>query len=103
MTARILAGLALLGLLGCSSSASQGEVKTIVVRDAVNELEKEPVPGTQSDVWVEPMYDSIRVPGAIDPKGIYYRRGHNELVEIRPGKFQKVEYPDYNGKYRQPR
>lgn len=83
---------------GCTTTL-QGSSKTVVVREAVNELEKETVPGTQHDVWVEPMYDYVRVPGAVDPHNVYYRPSHFEFVEIRPGKYQKQQYPDYNGNY----
>src|SRR5690606_23503457 len=88
--------------VGCTSSMQYGSTKTVVVREVVNELEKEPVPGTVEDVWVESMYDSVRVPGTIDPKGVYYRPSRTTLVEIRPGKFQPVQYPDYNGQYQNP-
>lgn len=83
----------------CSASSSGGEVKTVVVQQSVNELELEKVPGTQNDIYVEPMYDSPRVPGQLDPKGVYYRAPHRTLVEIRRGKYQQVQYPDYGGKY----
>jgi hypothetical protein len=74
-----------------------------VVREVVNELEKEPVPGTVEDVYVEPMYDTVRVPGQLDPNGVYYRPSHKTIYEIRPGKFQPVQYPDYNGQYPAPK
>ena len=60
----------------------------------INELERVPVPGTVSDVWVEPMIETIRVPAKIAPDGVSYRDGHNEVVQIRPGRFQQVEYPE---------
>ena len=86
----------------CTQSAQYGTTKTVVVREVVNELEKEPVPGTVDDVWVQPMYDTIRVPSQLDPKGVYYRPSHKTVVEIRPGKFQAVEYPDFRGQYKTP-
>lgn len=91
--------LMLFTFVACTSSAQQGVTKTVVVREATNELEKDPVPGTQSDVWVEPMYEQVRVPAAIDPHGVYYRPSHNTLIEVRPGKYQRVQYPDYDGNY----
>lgn len=89
---------------GCAThSAQYGSTKTVISRQTVNELEKERVPGTHEDAWVEAMYDSVRVPGAIDPKGIYYRKGHTTIYEIRPGKYQKVQYPNRKGQYQRPR
>ncbi|MCB0322083.1 MAG: hypothetical protein KDD69_00885 [Bdellovibrionales bacterium] len=87
---------------GCTSSLQYGSTKTVVVREVVNELERERVPGTVEDVWVEPMYDQVRVPAALDPNGVYYRPSHSTLVEIRHGKVQPVQYPDYDGQYQHP-
>ena len=67
---------------------------TSVIREPINELERDPVPGTVNDVWVEPMYNSVRIPGQLDPRGNYYRAGHTGIAEIRPGRFQLGEYPD---------
>ncbi|HQH26212.1 MAG TPA: hypothetical protein PLP17_02360 [Oligoflexia bacterium] len=102
MKYQVLAAIVLVGLIGCSKAVQQGETQTVVVRETVNELEKETVPGTVNEVWVEPMTSIIDVPGAIDPKGVYYRAPHRTIVEIRPYKFQKVQYPDFNGKYPAP-
>jgi len=85
--------LSLFGLSACSVEQG-GRVTTTVMREDMNELEREPVPGTVNDVWVEGMVDTIRVPGQLDPHGVYYRKPHNALVEIRPGRYQLVEYPD---------
>lgn len=76
---------------------SGGNVSTVIVRQPINELEREPVPGTVNDVWAETMIDTVRVPGQLDPTGTYYRPSHNTLVEIRPGRYQKVQYPDEYG------
>ena len=54
---------------------------------------KNPVPGTVSEVWVEPMYDTIKVPGQLDPSATYYRLPHRTVTEIRPERFQRVQYP----------
>jgi hypothetical protein len=97
-----LLGLLIIGLVGCAKTTSQGETKTIVVRETINELEKEQVPGTENEVWIEPMVNVVRVPAQIDPKGVYYRLPHTTLYDIRPGKFQQVQYPDFNGQYKSP-
>jgi hypothetical protein len=97
--------LLVLGASGCYTTkrlVSTGEVSTVVIHQPINELEREPVPGTVNDFWVEPMIDTVRVPGQLDPAGNYYRASHNTLVEIRPGRFQKVQYPDeYDPKFRE--
>lgn len=95
-----------LGLSGCSifgrstpeGPVSGGNVSTVVIRQPINELERERVPGTVDDLWVETMVDTVRVPAQIDPHGVYYRPSHNTLAEIRPGRYQKVQYPDEYGK-----
>lgn len=102
----IILSLCFLNLSACSTQQrvveQGGEVTTVIMRETINELQKEPVPGTVNEVWLEPMYDQVYVPGALDPKGNYYRKGHNTIVEIRQEKYQAIEYPDYNGKYAVP-
>ena len=85
--------IALLGASACSTTTA-GQTITSVLRQPVNELERDPVPGTVNDVWVEPMYNTVRVPGKLDPRGNYYRPAHNTVVEIRHERFQVVEYPE---------
>ena len=102
MKYQILAMIVVLSFTACTKTVEGGQTQTVVVRETVNELEKEPVPGTVNEVWIEPMRSVIDVPGAIDPKGVYYRAAHRTIVETRPGKFQKVQYPDYNGQYPAP-
>ncbi len=95
---KILAVISLSGFLSACSSktpvATRGEISTVVVRQPINELEREPVPGTVDDVWVEPMYDVTAIPAQLSPDGNTFRPAHNMIVEIRPGRFQKVQYPD---------
>lgn len=50
------------------------------------------IPGTVSENWVEPMPDVVKVPGGLDPTGTYYLPEHEEVVEIRPGRFEKMQY-----------
>lgn len=99
------AALVVLASLSACSATPQVEVygttSTVVLRETVNELEKEPVPGTVNEVWVEPMYDTIEVPGQLH--NYSYRLPHRAVVEIPHGKVQKVEYPDGNEQYLQPR
>ena len=81
-------------VVGCSESRGAKPPSTMVVRQAMNELERDRVPGTVDDVWAEPMYDTVKVPGQLDRKGIYYRKAHKTLVEIRPGRYQLQEFPN---------
>ena len=90
---KILIGFCLF-TIACSSSHRTEKVTNIVIRPDINELEKEHVPGTVDDVWVEPMYDTVKVPGTIDPKGMYFRKGHRAVIQVRQGKYQMQEYPD---------
>ena len=102
---QLIATLFLLNLGACSTTTQViqgGEVTTVVMRETVNELEKEPVPGTVNEVWAEEMYDQVCVPGSLDPNATYYRKGHCTLVEVRKEKYQLIEYPDYDGKYAVP-
>jgi len=93
MKRAILFGLALMTFTGCTSTVGSRST-TVMVREDMNDLERNPVPGTVNDVWAEPMVDTVRIPGAIDPRGTYYRKAHTSVVEIRPGRYQMVEYPD---------
>lgn len=45
-------------------------------------------PGNVESTWESPMVDVIDVPPGVDPEGIYYRPGHQEVVEIRQGRWQ---------------
>ena len=51
------------------------------------------VPGTVNGVWVEPMYDTVKTPGQLDPEGNYYRLPSETVVEVYPDRYQPVEYP----------
>ena len=54
----------------------------------------EKAPGVVQEVWEEPMVDVVDVPPGLDPEGVYYRPGHQEVVEIRQGRWQY--YKDNN-------
>ena len=88
--------LAVLGvtLTACAFPGSRHqEFEPVVV-----EVQENKVPGTVTEPWVEPMYDTVRVPGQLDPTGTYYRKGHQTVVEIRPGRLQEVQFPNENDK-----
>ncbi len=44
--------------------------------------------GVADYVWEEPMTDVIDVPPGLDPDGVYYRPGHQEVIEIRQGRWK---------------
>lgn len=92
---RTVAGSLCLLLASCSTAKPGNQTRTVeLANETANDLLRDPVPGTVNDIWVEPMIDTVRVPGAIDPNNIYYRKQHTAVVEIRKGRGQFVEYPD---------
>ena len=74
-------------LTGCSipSSSSQNAQPVVVTERA---------PGVVQEVWEEPMVDVVDVPPGLDPDGTYYRPGHQEVVEIRQGRWQYYKEKD---------
>lgn len=67
--------------------------KAIPLQGEIIQVQENPVPGTVNKVWIEPMYDTPRIPGQLDPTGTYYRLPHRSVIEVREHKFQKVEFP----------
>lgn len=65
----------------------------VLIPKRVIEAPENPVPGTITRSWEEPMYQSARRPAGLDPEGIYFIPSHSELVEIVPGRVQEVQYP----------
>lgn len=102
MKLRILLSIALFSLPACTGLFNSEPVqKTMVVQKYSNDLELEPVPGTVHGPWAESMHQDVEVPGKIDPKGVYYRLPHRTVVEIRQEKYQRAQYPDRDGVYRE--
>jgi hypothetical protein len=50
-------------------------------------------PGVVEYVWEEPMVDVVDVPPGLDPEGHYYRPAHQEVTEIRQGRWQYYKRP----------
>lgn len=92
MVTAMLVGIASgMTLTGCSSSSrSRAEMEPY---DAMATNEQ----GVQTGVWEPPMVDVIQVPPGLDPEGHYYRPAHDEIVEIRQGRW-KVEGNDKKGR-----
>lgn len=44
--------------------------------------------GVQTYTWEEPMVDVIEVPAGLDPRGVYYRPQHQQVIEIRQGRWR---------------
>ena len=76
--------LSLLVLSGCTMESSHSVISTA---GSCPGCPAQP-PGTAQYVWEEPMIDVIDVPPGLDPDGIYYRPAHQEVVEIRQGRWK---------------
>jgi hypothetical protein len=75
---------------GCCGGGSAGSA----VKPTLVEYRVQDVPGTVEYIWEEPMVDVVDVPPGLDPEGHYYRPGHQEVVEIRQGRWQYYKRPD---------
>ena len=69
---------------GCAASRSQ---ESSSVSSSCPGCAPQP-PGVTQYVWEEPMVDVVEVPPGLDPEGIYYRPAHQEVVEIRQGRWK---------------
>lgn len=78
------AALACGGISGCTKTVTKTEVREVVV-DARYATD---LPGAVEEVWEEPMTDVIDVPPGLDAEGHYYRPAHQEIVEIRQGRWK---------------
>lgn len=98
----IIGSLLLVSSSACSTIwSSAPESRTVVVEKYGSSLDAEPVPGTVVGPWAETMYQDVDVPGSIDKKGVYYRMPHKTVYEVRPEKYQRAQYPDEDGLYRE--
>jgi len=82
--------VASLGTSGCSAHKKAQHIST-PHEVILSQLSQQPVrtaPGVVEYVWDEPMVDVIEVPPGLDPDGIYYRPAHQEVVEIRQGRWK---------------
>lgn len=83
-------------LSSCSTFCDEAPVpSTSVVSKRV--VRENNIRGTVTQSWAEPMHDTVKVPGQIDPTNTYYRSPHQTVVEIRPGKYSETRY-DNEGK-----
>ena len=99
---RIVGAVLLLSANACATLWSkEPETRTLVVEKYTTSLEAEPVPGTVIGPWAETMYQDVDVPGAIDKRGVVYRMPHRTIYEVRQEKYQRAQYPDQDGMYRE--
>lgn len=87
----MLGASVLIGLIGCSSNGrSRAEM-------APYDVMASDEPGVQTGVWEPPIVDVVEVPPGLDPEGHYYRPSHEEIVEIRQGRW-KVQDSEKTGR-----
>ncbi|MCO6432486.1 MAG: hypothetical protein J5J00_16655 [Deltaproteobacteria bacterium] len=85
-----VAALAAFVICGCSSVVTKTELLEVEAIDesAQSSSSSGISQGTAVAVWEEPMVDVVDVPPGLDPEGHYYRPAHQEIVEIRQGRWQ---------------
>ena len=76
--------------IGCSSSGGAAtEIDSQVVdNNQYVVAPATPPPGVVQYCWEEPMVDVVEVPAGLDPQGVYYRPQHQQVVEIRQGRWR---------------
>lgn len=78
-----------LGMSGCSMQTVPTEKQIANAHTSHQDhTSVRTAPGVVEYVWEEPMIDVIEVPPGLDPDGIYYRPAHQEVVEIRQGRWK---------------
>ncbi len=78
-----------LGLGGCSASMeARSSRDQIIVKEEGSEI---PATGSVSYAWEEPMMQVVDVPPRLDPDEVVYIPGHQEVIEVRPGRWQLEE------------
>jgi uncharacterized lipoprotein YmbA len=76
-------------LLGAMSlSACTTRSRTRLEELTVQEQYAQQEAGVNQFIWEEPMIDVVDVPPGLDPEGHYYRPAHQEVLEIRQGRWQ---------------
>jgi hypothetical protein len=88
LTILALACLAFSGLSACTRTVTRTEEAPKVVTQVIQP------PGVVEYIWEEPMVDVIDVPPGLDPEGHYYRPAHQEVVEIRQGRWRYIHKPE---------
>ena len=81
----LLAAFIFSGAIGCAQRAVIANEST--VKEVVVQQDNRDIPGVVEYVWEEPMVDVVDVPPGLDPEEHYYRPAHQEVVEIRQGRW----------------
>ena len=84
----ILVILSLITILISACSTKEKQVEYIVQTETVKD------PGSVEYVWEPPIVDVVDVPPGLDPEGNYYRPAHQEVIEIRQGRWRYKEPVD---------
>ena len=96
--ARVLAifgSVVALSLTGCSTASHEhSQMMTQIDNVTAPQVITRQAPGVVEYAWEEPMIDVIDVPPGLDPEGHYYRPGHQEVVEIRQGRWRYYRRKD---------
>ena len=85
----LLCGSAALLLSGCSTH-TETITSGPIVKEQVTVI---PDPGAVEFVYEPPMVDVVDVPPGLDPEGTYYRPAHQEIVEVRQGRWRYYKLP----------
>lgn len=75
--------LLITALVGCGRMSDRERIA--LERDYVA---RHTPPGVEIYTWEEPMVDVIEVPAGLDPQGVYYRPQHQQIIEIRQGRWK---------------
>jgi len=84
----ILALCVVAGLSACATSRGRVVTHDDVRDGAEIAVARESIPGVVEYIWEEPMVDTVDVPPGLDPEGHYYRPAHQEVVEIKQGRWK---------------
>lgn len=72
-----------------TSCTPKTKIITNTVKEEVITYREPPAEqGVVNYIWEEPMVDVVDVPAGLDPEGHYYRRAHQEVVEVRQGRWR---------------
>lgn len=95
MKIKVLCKLSVVALVTVAGSGCGccGSTKSEVTKPTLVEYRVHDVPGAVEYIWEEPMVDVVDIPPGLDPEGHYYRPGHQEVVEIRQGRWQYYKRP----------
>ena len=83
----------IIGAVLCGCSTTPKPVAAVVAAPVLPPEAPVLAPGVEETIWEQPMVDVIQAPPGIDPEGIYYRPAHQQVVEIRQGRWKYHRAP----------